>query len=72
MKTLKLTGKVDPDGHLKLDIPTPYRAVDVEVVVVIESKTEKSKRYDFSEISGKLSWKGDVLKTQKALRDEWE
>jgi hypothetical protein len=27
--------------------------------------------YDFSKISGRLKWKGDALKEQQKLRDEW-
>ena len=33
---------------------------------------EKSKTsYDFSDLTGKLSWQGNALETQKTLRDEW-
>ena len=29
------------------------------------------KNYDFSDLAGQLGWKGNVLQTQRALRDEW-
>ncbi len=70
MRTVRLKGKVDSEGHLKLDIQTPLKAGDVEVVVVIESKTESHQKYDFSDISGKLDWKGDAVESQRALRLE--
>jgi hypothetical protein len=28
-------------------------------------------RYDFSDLTGRLSWRGDVVEVQRALRDEW-
>ena len=31
----------------------------------------KSKVYDFSEMAGKLKWRGDAVKIQRELRDEW-
>ena len=30
----------------------------------------KTKRYDFSDLIGKLSWQGDPVAEQRALRDE--
>lgn len=70
METLKLTTRVDPDGRLRLDVPTTLAAGEVEVVIVL-LKTAQHGRYDFSDLVGKLGWQGDVLKTQRALRDEW-
>ena len=29
------------------------------------------KDYDFSDLAGKLQWKGDAVKEQRRLRDEW-
>ncbi len=28
-------------------------------------------KYDFSDLAGKLEWKGDALAQQRLLRDEW-
>jgi hypothetical protein len=28
-------------------------------------------RYDFSDLTGRLAWRGDVIEEQRALRDEW-
>ena len=27
--------------------------------------------YDFSDLAGRLKWKGDAVAAQRALRDEW-
>jgi hypothetical protein len=31
----------------------------------------KDKRYDFSDLAGKLTWPGDAMAEQRAIRDEW-
>jgi hypothetical protein len=30
-----------------------------------------SGKYDFSDIAGKLSWRGDAVAEQRRIRDEW-
>ncbi|MEN8255392.1 MAG: hypothetical protein ABFR33_07980 [Verrucomicrobiota bacterium] len=32
---------------------------------------QKGGAYDFSELAGKLKWRGDAVKVQRELRDEW-
>lgn len=71
MQTVKIHGKIDSKGHLKLDIPTGLDAGEVDIVLVIESNTKSGNKYDFSDLVGTLHWDGDALATQKALRDEW-
>jgi predicted DNA-binding antitoxin AbrB/MazE fold protein len=34
--------------------------------------TEEVKRYDFSDLVGRLSWVGDPVAEQRRLRDEWK
>jgi hypothetical protein len=44
------------------------------VTVVKEHKTGKKSmkpNYDFSDLAGKLEWKGDAIAEQKVLRNEW-
>jgi len=46
----------------------------VKVIVLANNepiKTQKKAPYDFSDLVGKLIWKGDALSQQRALRDEW-
>jgi hypothetical protein len=65
--------KTTATGHLLLDIPTTYLEKDLEVVLVInETKKQTPVHYDFSDLIGKLDWKGDALAEQKRLRNEWE
>ena len=77
MHTLKLTARIDEDGHLRLDIPTQLAASDVDVVIVLQptqpttSQKPSQQRYDFSDLVGKLQWQGDALAVQRMLRDEW-
>jgi hypothetical protein len=41
------------------------------VLITLLGSLEKKGGYDFSAIAGKLKWKGDAVKTQRELRDEW-
>ncbi|GMT50243.1 MAG: hypothetical protein IEMM0008_1782 [bacterium] len=71
MSTLKLLTKIDSDGHLRLDLATQMPAGDVELVITVNPIDKKDTKYDFSDLSGKLSWIGDPVTTQRSLRDEW-
>lgn len=39
-------------------------------VEIIKSKPPKAE-YDFSDLVGKLQWKGNAMDEQRLLRDEW-
>lgn len=34
-------------------------------------KLKGKQSYDFSDLTGKLEWQGDALKSQKQARDDW-
>jgi len=70
MQTLKLDAKIDPDGHLRLDVATQLPPGKAEVVIVA-SGAGNGQRYDFSDLTGRLQWSGDALAEQRRLRDEW-
>ena len=73
MQVLTLTGKIDCDGHLRLDVPTQLPAGDVELALVINPTSEEkpNKKYNFSDLAGKFTWQGDAVTVQRSLRDEW-
>ena len=73
MQVLKLSSRIDPDGHLRLDLPTRLPEGVIELVVVINPVREerKVKEYDFSDLAGNLTWRGDAVATQRSLRNEW-
>lgn len=74
MEVLKLTTKIDESGYLRLNIPTQLAAMEVNVVVVVNPVGVNGKQlpgYDFSALVGRLTWQGDAVATQRALRDEW-
>lgn len=74
MEILNLNSKIDINGYLRLAIPTSLPPGDIELVLVINQKDEKKdtrKKYDFSDLVGKLSWEGDAVSVQRSLRDEW-
>jgi hypothetical protein len=72
MQTYTLTGKVDADGRLRLDVSTQLPPGEFEVVVHIGDvpSGQTHRRYDFSDLAGKLSWRGDAVAEQRRLRDE--
>jgi hypothetical protein len=44
------------------------------VLVVIENtelSTDMPKRYDFSDLTGRLTWRGDAVAAQREQRDAW-
>ncbi len=49
----------------KVDLPEYTR------LTVVLPAVASGKRYDFSDLCGKLTWKGDALAAQRKLRDEW-
>ncbi len=74
MQVLTLIGKIESDGHLRLDVPTELPSGEVEITLVINpnlQRTPEHKKYDFSDLAGKLAWQGDAVTTQRSLRDEW-
>jgi len=48
--------------YVIIEQPLPSQASD-------DLKTIKE--YDFSDLSGKLKWKGDAVSQQRTLRNEW-
>ena len=72
MWVLKLASEIDPDGHLHLDLPTQLPEGSVELVLVINpiQKERKVGGYDFSDLAGKLEWRGDAVAVQRSLRGE--
>ena len=72
MDVLKCKGTVDASGHISLDGKFPFQPGNVDVVLIVQPEEKNgSNRYDFSDIAGKLTWKGDALSAQKQLRNEW-
>lgn len=73
MQVVKVKGEVDGDGTLRLSLPTQLPSGPIEAVVVVPStpSTENGRKYDFTELAGKLVWKGDPVTAQRKLRDEW-
>jgi hypothetical protein len=72
MQVLKTKGEVGADGRLRLDLPVELPAGPVELVLVLGSAARSNgANYDFTDIVGRLQWKGDALWEQRNLRDEW-
>ena len=60
---------------LCISLPKEYENKKLEVIVMTideDQDTLVPKKFDFSDLAGKLEWKGDALAEQRKLRDEWE
>ncbi|MEL6353697.1 MAG: hypothetical protein AAFR58_18385 [Cyanobacteria bacterium J06627_28] len=74
MDIVKLTAEIDESGRLNLSVPTQLAGTQVNVVIVmnpVEPATRSNLEYDFSDLTGKLAWKGDAVAMQREIRDEW-
>ena len=74
MEVIKLIAEIDNAGKLNINLPTKLSAGKVDLVVIVNPVPQENKGkniYDFSDLTGKLSWKGDAVATQRKLRDEW-
>jgi hypothetical protein len=40
-------------------------------ILLFPADEQQGKTYDFSGLAGKLDWRGDAVKEQRKLRDEW-
>ena len=62
---------------ITIRIPVKYVNHNLEILVFpieeIEniSNKKKSSKYNFSDLTGKIKWKGDAVLEQRKLRSEW-
>lgn len=69
---LKVHGRIEADGHLRLDVPTQLPAGEADVAISISSnETAGNPRYDFADVAGRLAWRGDAVAEQRGIRNEW-
>jgi len=57
-----------------IEIPPQYSQLyskHIRVIILFANKQVKSKKYDFSNLAGRLEWQGDAVKEQRKIRDEW-
>ncbi|MCC7505232.1 MAG: hypothetical protein IT259_08020 [Saprospiraceae bacterium] len=64
-------------AQIVLDIDDVYYALFLQkikklrYIKVIKSTPLPKQRFDFSDLVGKLEWKGNALLEQRKMRDEW-
>lgn len=71
MKIMKTKAKVNEDGQLEANVKTSLPAGIVDIVIVLPSSQTEERKYDFSDLVGRLKWDGDPVMEQRRLRDEW-
>ena len=53
-------------------LPWNFPPGPIELVMVLGSvPPSNGAKYNFSELAGRLQWKGDAVREQRILRDEW-
>lgn len=82
MITINVKKKTNANGRLVIDVNTQLIEKDVDVVLVIQEKEPKpnskssqkkgNDKFNFSELCGKLEWKGNALAEQRKIRAEWK
>jgi hypothetical protein len=61
------------DGRIKLDEEIDVASTTPVIVTFLEDmelQKEKTRKYRFADLAGKLEWEGDPVAQQRALRDE--
>ena len=62
---------IRPKGKsVRIPIPSEFRNVTIEILL-FPATEQKSVTYDFSTFTGKLDWRGDAVKEQRKIRNEW-
>ena len=63
---------IRPKGNsVRISIPSEFRNMMIEILLFPADEQNGNKSYDFSGLTGKLDWRGDSVKEQRRLRDEW-
>ena len=72
MEVLNLKSQIDERGYLNLDLPTSLPPGEIELVLVLNpiKQRESKRKYDFSDLIGKLNWKGDAVAVQNSFRHD--
>ena len=70
MQTLTMNAKTDVDGHLRLDLPVHLPSKDL-LLTIAWQQADMNRSYDFSDLMGRLKWRGDPVAAQRSLRSEW-
>lgn len=52
-------------------MPIARSSVDLSVIIVMNPLPARKGRYDCSDLAGRLKWRGDAVKEQRTLRDQW-
>jgi len=58
-------------NKLSIQLPPDMVDTDIEVVIMPLREEPRNKPYDYTSLAGKLQWRGDAVKEQRKLRDEW-
>lgn len=57
-------------NRISVTVPEEYSSYSFQVILV-PFKEDEPRKYDFSDLTGKLRWKGDAVAIQRRMRDAW-
>ncbi len=70
MEAIKAKAVRTKSGKYKISLPISTTAAEIEVMVIVDEKKEKSKK-TFADFAGKMESNIDWTAYQKKMRDEW-
>ena len=70
MEAIKAKAVRTKSGKYKISLPISTTAAEIEVMVIVDQKKEKSKK-TFADFAGKMESNIDWTAYQKKMRDEW-
>ncbi|MDZ7724279.1 MAG: hypothetical protein U5R06_16105 [candidate division KSB1 bacterium] len=68
MKAIKQIQKIK-NKKITIKLPPDFNCEKAEIIILPYNTIEK---YHFTDLAGRLEWKGNAIKEQRILRDEWE
>ena len=74
MKAIALRSNIGRDGYLRLRVPTAYPNRQVDIILLVNASAlerPEKKGYDFSDLAGCLKWRGNSVRAQRKIRNEW-
>ena len=70
MEIISLNESQVNKSQLIFDLPDNFKNSAFDAVLILNKR--ESNIQDLLKLSGKLKWKGDAVKEQRRLRDEWD
>lgn len=71
MPAVRTIARPPLSDSLTVHIPKEYQSYSLEIIIVPVENEAAKRKYDFSDLVGRLEWQGDAVAEQRKIRDEW-